>query len=58
MYPPESKKKLKSVMPTIKNGWPIKFSLYQDTEVLVVFMSLYTHQVVFEFNFKRINQWQ
>jgi hypothetical protein len=44
--PPESKKKLKSFMPIIKNGWLIKFSLYQDTEVLVVFMSLYTHQVV------------
>lgn len=37
---------LVSFIPIIKNGWVIKFSLYAETKVLVVFMSLYTHQVV------------
>lgn len=42
----DKKTDLVSFIPIIKNGWLIKFSLYAETNVLVVFMSLYTHQIV------------
>ena len=37
---------LTSFVPIMKNDWVIKFSLYEETRVLIVFMSLHTHQVV------------
>ena len=42
----DKKTDLVSFIPIIRNGWLIKFSLYAETKVLVIFKSLYTHQVV------------
>jgi hypothetical protein len=47
--PKSSNKDLVSFIPIIKNGWLIKFSLFDKTQVLIIFMSLYTHQVVIRF---------
>jgi hypothetical protein len=42
----EAKSKLKSFIPVIKNGWLIKFSTFSGENVLLVFMSIHTHQII------------
>lgn len=32
--------------PAVRNGWIIKFSVYKNTEILLVFVSKYTGQTI------------
>jgi hypothetical protein len=42
----EIKSKSKSFSPVTRNGWAIKFSIYRDFNILLVFLSLYTGQII------------
>ena len=42
----EIKAKSKSFSPVTRNGWAIKFSVYRDCNILLVFLSLYTGQTI------------
>jgi len=42
----EIKAKSKSFSPVSRNGWAIKFSVYRDCNILLVFLSLYTGQTI------------
>jgi hypothetical protein len=41
-------KKVKTWKPVVKNGWYIKFSLFQD-DILIFFISIYTGQTIIRF---------
>ena len=40
------KAKSKSFSPVTRNGWAIKFSVYRDCNILLLFTSLYTGQTI------------
>ena len=42
----EIKSKSKSFSPVIRNGWAIKFSVYRDCNILMLFTSLHTGQTI------------
>ena len=39
----------RSFSPIIRNGWAIKFSLYLDINILLVFMSMHTGQTIIKY---------
>ncbi len=39
----------RSFSPIIRNGWAIKFSLYLDVNILLVFMSMHTGQIIIKY---------
>ncbi len=39
----------RSFSPIIRNGWAIKFSLYLDVNILLVFMSMHTAQTIIKY---------
>ena len=40
------KAKSKSFSPVVRNGWAIKFSVYRDYNILLLFTSLHTGQTI------------
>lgn len=42
----EIKAKSKSFSPVTRNGWAIKFSVYRDCNILLLFTSLHTGQTI------------
>ena len=36
----------KSFVPVIRNGWGIKFSVYREENILIIFTSIYTGQTI------------
>lgn len=39
----------RSFSPILRNGWAIKFSLYLDINILLVFMSMHTGQTIIKY---------
>lgn len=39
----------RSFSPIIRNGWAIKFSLYLDINILLMFMSMHTGQTIIKY---------
>jgi hypothetical protein len=45
----EIKSNLNCFNPVVRNGWVIKFSIYKDTGILLIFTSKYTGQTIIRY---------
>ena len=45
----EVQAKSKSWLPVARDGWMIKFSIYDETNILLVFVSMYTGQTIIRY---------